>query len=58
LRGSLLTIDLIKEDDRGLTFLGFLEEQAELPLSLSNPLGQAVRSFTHEEGCDIIAHRR
>ena len=38
-------IDFVKEDDRGLSLLGLLEEKPELPLCLAHPLGETVSAF-------------
>lgn len=43
-------INLVKEDDGGLAALSLCKQGAQLPLSLSHPLGQDVRPLAHEEG--------
>lgn len=49
-RVSALTVDLVKEYDAGLAGPRLLEEQTELPLSLADPLAEAVGTLAHEEG--------
>lgn len=49
--GEGLTIDLIEEDDTRLASFCFVEEETQLSLGLSDPLGQTIRTLTHKERC-------
>ena len=43
------SVDLIEEDNGRLIHACLLEEQTKLPLRLTDPFAQTVRSFPHEE---------
>jgi hypothetical protein len=48
--GQIRTINLVEEDDAWLACLSLLEQKSKLSLGLSDPFGQAISSFPHEEG--------
>lgn len=50
-----LTVNLVKEYDTGLGRPRFLKQHPELPFCFSNPLGEDIGAFTHEERCRCLA---
>lgn len=53
--GLGLTIDLVEEDDARLARLCLLEEETQLTLCLTDPLGKTIGSLAHEERWGLSA---
>jgi hypothetical protein len=43
------SIDLVEEDYGGLGGTGFVKEETELAFGFTDPFGETVGTFTHEE---------
>ena len=50
-------VDLVEEDNARLRLFRLVEQEAQLPLRLTDPLGEAVGALAHEEADRLLGRR-